>query len=95
MANSKNTLLIVSCVLWKATNEGIPNVTYCDSRAFRSEENAQDRYKALIKSFKENGYKLRKIVSTDGKEYFGYRLRNDHGGQGVVYIDRNPVYTPY
>lgn len=95
MANSKNTTWIVGCALWRSSHDGVPDITHCDGRAFRSEDYAQERFNDLVKSFKENGYKLRKIIVPQGKEYFGYRLRGPSGAQGVVFMDRNPVYTQY
>lgn len=95
MPNSNNTAWIVSYVLWRPTHEGIPDILNCDSRSFRSERYANDRYKELIKSFRENGFMLREIAVDDKKDYFGYRLRSPSGAQGVVFIDRNPVYTQY
>ena len=95
LPNSTNTSWIVCCVLWRARPDGIPDITHCDGHSYRSEDNAMERFDDLIQSFKERGYSIRKIKVPPRADYFGYSLRSQSGVQGVVYIDRNPVYRSH
>ena len=62
MPNSKNTSWIVSCVLWHTIGGyDMPVVTHCDSRTYRYEDYAMERYNAIIDSFKERHYEIEEL----------------------------------
>ena len=101
MANSKNTLWMVSCVQWTMTPKGESDINYCDSRGYRSENYARARYKAVLNYYKEAGYSIHEIATNEDDVYEGIRARRSKVVNGtrrvshaVLYIDRNPVWDP-
>lgn len=99
LANSKNTSWIVGCVMWKTVRgpgrHDIPVVAHCDGRSYRMEEYAKERYDMLVNYYSDNGYSVEEIQNQGNGRYFGVQVSNEKGEFGVVYIDRNRVYTPY
>lgn len=90
MPNSTNTSWIVSCV--KIDRSGRkPVVKHCDSRSYRHEKYALERYEAVVESLEEQGYSIEKMDVSDDEEYEGV-CAFSKTSFAVVYIDRNPVW---
>lgn len=94
MANSNNTTWLVSCVMWKRCSGGLPDVTHCDSRSYRKEWYARERFDAIIDSLKYDGFAIADLDVPYGESYEGIRASKKSGVYAVVYIDRNPVWKP-
>ena len=93
-----NGLWIVSVVKWHVTRNGIPIVGNCNSRAYRSEKYARDRYQSVLESLKNHGYYLIPLDEPECGNYEGMKGRSvsDENSRYstsyvVVYIDRNSV----
>lgn len=100
MGNSTNTTWMVSCVCLEASRYDRQEVKLCDSRAYRSEKYARDRYKAVIDNLIEQGFSVEDIEVSEDNVYEGVRaskIRRNNGEKiaitYVVYIDRNPVWS--
>lgn len=100
MANSENTLWIVSCVRFGKNRNGNIDVGNCNGRAYRSEKYARGRYNAILDSLKEEGYSISKIKVPENEEYEGIRARRSRTKNGtehvdhlILYLDRNPVWN--
>ena len=101
MANSSNPLSSVSVVKWKMSRNGLPVVTHCNCRSFRSDDNLNERYDAVVTSLKEQGYSLAPLEVPEWEDYIGVRgrrvsksLERYSTEYVVVFIDRNPVWDP-
>ena len=92
LANSPNTTWIVSCVIWKNSKGGLPNVTHCNSRSFRREDYARERFDSIIDSLIEDGFDIEKLEVPERESYEGIRACRKSVVHAVVYIDRNPVW---
>ena len=99
MAISSNTLWIVTCIKWRNARNGIPIIGNCNSRAYRNEKYARDRYDAILKSVQEFGYKMVPLDVPDNEEYEGYKghyrpnpCERGNSNYILVFLDRNPIW---
>ncbi len=101
MANSQNTSWTVSCVIWTNSRNGIPLIKHVDSRSYRREQYARERYNAIVKSLEETGHEIVKLDDSCGKSCEGIRAYDIQDKKArnlstytVVFIDRNPIWNP-
>lgn len=94
MANSVNTTWIVSCVIWKKPKCGLPDIGHCDSRSYRKEGYARERFDAIVDSLKYDGFAIADLDVPYGESYEGIRASKKSDVYAVVYIDKNPVWRP-